>query len=184
MLPPNFQWIETKGVLPKLMSAAIQYLNVKEYPGVKANPVILEMAKGLGLEKIYKSDEDAWCALFMNHIIRISGKPLVDIKGVKENYLRARYLLNWGNKVEIGKEKFGDVIILSRDGGLGHTCLFVAKTPHGFVGLGANQQNSVRFSEFLSNRILGVRNYYETAPPLSAQQYVIDGLGQISTNEA
>ena len=144
----------------------------------------MDMAKGLGIDSIYTSDDtQAWCALFINHLIRISGKPMLDIKGDKYNYLRARYMANWGNPVERGEEKLGDVIILKREGG-GHTGLFIASTDKGIILLGGNQGSAVSFSEFDDNRIIAARNYYSIAPPDSAKLYTIDSTGKLSTNEA
>lgn len=183
MLPPNFTWLEQVGPLPKMVEAAIQYLGIREIPGKGSNPIIIEMAKSLGVDDIYTDDDLSWCALFLNYLIKITGKPPVDIKGDKWNYLRALWLANWGNPVPRGQEKCGDVVILKRDGG-GHDCLWIAETPNGFIGLGGNQSNSVRFSEFDSNRIVAVRNYYSITPPDSAKHYKVDSLGNLSTNEA
>lgn len=184
MLPPNMQWLESIGTLPKLVAAALQYIGIKEIKGVANNPVIMDMAKGLGVANIYTSDEVAWCAVFINHLIRITGKPPVELNGEKANLLRARWLANWGKPVERGKEKLGDLIILKRDGG-GHCCLFIAKTDKNtFLGLGGNQNNSVSFSEFDCNRIIASRHYYATSQPASAKQYIIDSSGNLSTNES
>ena len=176
-------WLETIGALPKMVESAIQYLGIKEIPGKANNPVIMDMAKGLGVADIYTNDDIAWCAVFINHLIRINGKPMVDIKGDRGNLLRARWLANWGNPVEREQEKLGDVIVLKRDGG-GHVCLWIAATPKGFLGIGGNQGNKVSFSEFDTNRIIASRNYYATAAPASAKLYIIDSTGNLSTNEA
>ena len=183
MLPPNMTWLETIDTLPKLVESAIQYLGIKEIPGKANNPVIMDMAKGLGVSDIYTNDDLSWCALFVNHLIRINGKPQVDIRGDKYNLLRARWLSNWGKEVVRGQEKLGNVIVLKRDGG-GHVCLWVAKTEKGFVGIGGNQGNKVSFAEFDTNRIIASRNYYSVAAPDSAKLYTIDSTGKLSTNEA
>jgi len=184
MLPKEYQWIETIGTLPKMVSAALQYIGVREYPGSNANPVILDMARSIGVSDIYTSDETSWCALFINYLIRITAKPQVDVKGDRYNLLRAKWLLNWGTKVTAGDEKMGDIVIIDRDGG-GHVFVLIAKTKAGnYIGIGGNQGNKVSFAEFDKNRVLGIRRFYTTALPGSAKLYVVDGTGQFSTNEA
>lgn len=183
-LPEKYKWLENIGVLPKLIAAAIQYLGVREIPGPKSNPVIIDMAKGLGLGKIYTNDDTEWCALFINHLMRIVGKPLMDIKGNLYNYLRSLYLLNWGEEVKIEDACLGDVVILKRTGG-GHVFLLIAFTPGGNpVGIGGNQSNKVSIAEFDKSRIVGIRRYYSIAKPESAKRYVVDSDGLLSTNEA
>jgi|SRR5688572_16798198 len=186
MLPDKFKWLETKGVLPKLVAAALQYLGVKEIPGAKNNPVIMDMAKGLGVQKIYASDEVSWCAVFINHLLRITGKP-IDLKP-KDKYDLLRALktasLPVYEVVPKGQEKLGDLVLMKRAGG-GHVTLWIAETPNGFfVGLGGNQSNSVTFSEFDQKRIEKVLRYYKTGIPASAQHYTMDNTGSVSTNEA
>lgn len=184
MLPEKYKWLDTIGVLPKLLSTALQYLGIREIPGSQSNPVIIEMAKGLGLQSIYRNDDTEWCALFINHLIRITDKPPVDLKGDKYNLLRARWLANWGVGVRRGDERLGDVVVLSRDMG-GHVFILIAKTKTGnFVGIGGNQSNSVTIAEFAKERVIAVRRYYSTGVPVSAKQYVVGSNGVISTNEA
>jgi len=183
-LPEKYKWLETIGTLPKLVSAALQYLGVKEIPGSASNPVILDMARGLGLQNVYKNDDTEWCALLINHLIRITNKPPVDTKGDIYNLLRARWLANWGEPVERGEERLGDVVILKRDMG-GHVFILIAKTPSGnFIGIGGNQSNSVTIAEFSKDRAVAVRRYYQTGIPESAKQYIVDSTGLLSTNES
>jgi uncharacterized protein (TIGR02594 family) len=183
MLPNKYKWIEEIGILPKLLSAGLQYFGVKEIPGVKNNPVIMDMAKGLGVDKIYTNDDQSWCAVFINHLIRITGKP-IDLHP-KDLYdlLRARQTATKFNIVKKEDAVLSDIVQLSRDGG-GHVCLFIAKTPKGFIGYGGNQGNKVSFVEFDWDRIIAVKRYYATAPPKSAIRYNMDSEGNMSVNEA
>jgi uncharacterized protein (TIGR02594 family) len=184
MLPQRFEFLNRIGVLPKLVSTAIQYLGIKEIPGGKSNPVILNMAESIGLKGVYTDDDTSWCAVFINFLFKITGKPAVDPKGDIYNLMRAKWLLNWGNKVEIKDMKLGDIGILDRAGG-GHVFIIIGKTPNGnVIGLGGNQSNSVTFSEFDINRLLGVRTFYAIAAPESAKLYLVQSDGNISTNEA
>ena len=72
ILPAQIKFLNTIGVLPKMLSSALQYLGVKEIPGAASNPVIMDMARGLGISNIYTNDDTSWCALFINHLIRIN----------------------------------------------------------------------------------------------------------------
>lgn len=182
-LPIKYAWLETIGALPKLLAAALQYLGVKEIPGAASNPVIIDMAKGLGVDKVYRGDEISWCALFINHLMRLVGKPLVKINGDLYNYLRARWMLHWGEEVKIDDARLGDVVVLERPGG-GHVFILIAFTKSGnLIGIGGNQSNKVSIAEFDKNRVLGIRRYYKTGMPASCKRYVVDDTGHVSTNE-
>src|SRR5690349_8624851 len=79
MIPDKYKWLETIGTLPKMVATALNYLGVKEIPGEKSHPIILMMASDMGLGKIYTNDDISWCALFINYLIRVTGKPAVDL---------------------------------------------------------------------------------------------------------
>lgn len=183
MLPEKFQWLETIGTLPKLVAAALQYYGIKEIPGAKSNPVIMDMARNLGIGDIYTDDDQSWCALFINHLIRITGKPQVDVKHDRYNLLRAKWMLNWGNPVPEGQEQLGDVLVFNREGG-GHVCLYIGESGTTYYCLGGNQSNAVTITEIAKNRLAGARRYYATQAPQSAKQYVLNSEGKLSTNEA
>ncbi len=153
-LPDKYKWIDTIGVLPKLVAAGLQYLGVREVVGKGSNPVIMDMAKGLGIDDIYKDDDTAWCGLFMSHLFRITGKPALDIKGDKYNYLRAAKYAEWGRKV--AEPEFGDVLVFSRTGG-GHVGLCVGESKDTYFVLGGNQSNGVTVARFKVSDILGIR---------------------------
>lgn len=182
-LPKKYKWLEGIGILPKMVSAAFQYLGIKEIPGAASNPVIMDMARGLGVSDIYNNDDQAWCAIFINHIIRITGKPIDLNPHDKYDLLRAKQTANLFNDIPKGEWKLGDIIILKRDGG-GHVFLAIAKSPTGIIGIGGNQSNSVTFSEFKEDRIIAVKRYYSIAIPESAKQYTVSYTGEVSTNEA
>jgi hypothetical protein len=93
MLPEKYKWLDTIGELPKMVAAALQYLGIREVKGESNNPAIMDMAKGLGVANIYTNDDMSWCALFINHLIRITGKPAVDTNGDKYNLLRALFCI-------------------------------------------------------------------------------------------
>lgn len=60
MLPAQYSFLEQVGALPKLVLSSLNYLGLKEYPGTaNNNPVIMNMAKDLGISAIYPNDEMA-----------------------------------------------------------------------------------------------------------------------------
>jgi uncharacterized protein (TIGR02594 family) len=182
-LPARYQWLNDIGPLPKMLDILLQYNGIKEVPGMKSNPIILEMAKGLGVDDIYTNDDTSWCAVFINHGIRLAGKPMVYYKGDKYNLLRAKWLLNWGEAVPLGDEKLGDIGVFDRPGG-GHVAIIIAETKSTFVIYGGNQANSAGFTEIVKSRLVGCRRYYSIAPPPSAKKYYVNSSGKLSTNEA
>lgn len=180
----TFQWLDTIGTLPKIVAAALQYLGLRETPGHDNNPVIMDMAKTIGAEKIYTDDSaQAWCAVFLFFILKLCGKPWPNLKGNVFNVVRAKTFLGYGVEVAIEDIRLGDIVVLNRDGGH-HVTIFIGRTKaNTFWGLGGNQSNKVGFSEFEMDRIAGVRRFYATGIPASAQQYIIDSDGHLSTNE-
>ena len=143
------------------------------------------MARRLGIADIYTDDDMSWCAVFFNFLCLITGKPLVNHGKDRYNLMRALWLLNWGDKVEVKDMQLGDVIILNRSGG-GHVFILIAinKANGNPIGIGGNQNNSVNIAEFDKNRIAGVRRFYATKAPASAKQYFVTTSGVLSTNEA
>jgi len=183
MLPEKYKWLETVEK-PKLVENALQYLGIKEVVGKGSNPVILNMAKQIGLGNIYKDDDTSWCAVFVNFLCHVTGKPLSPINGDIYNLMRAKAFANWGTRVSLKEARIGDVVVINRTGG-GHVFILIATTKQGnLVGIGGNQSNQVSIAEFDASRIADIRRYYESGVPAYAKQYVIDGDGKFSTNEA
>jgi len=181
MIPAKYQWIENVGVLPKLVQAGLNYLGVKEYPGKSSNnPVIMNMAKELGIGGIYTNDEIAWCAVFVCYLCHITGKPQ-PYTGYQ--ILRAGSFANWGNQVIRGQEQLGDILVFSRPEG-NHVALYLAESENSYHVLGGNQSNAVTITEISKYRLVASRRYYATAPPESVKKYYIDSSGKLSHNEA
>lgn len=172
-----------KTPLPKMVSAALQYLGVKEFPGVKNNPIIMDMAKGLGLEKIYTNDSlIAWCAVFVNHLIRITGKLLQKPKDLYDLMRALKTAQDW-ELIPRDQWVMGDVMLLSRSGG-GHVFVAICESATGNpIGIGGNQSNMVNFAEFDFDRVVEVRRYYKTGMPESAKRYKLGVSGVTGGSE-
>lgn len=178
MIPPKFSFLEGIGTLPNLVVASLNYLGLKEYPGTtNNNPVIMNMAKSLGISNIYQNDEVAWCALYMCHLCKITNKPM-PFTGY--DILRAKSFENWG--VASPQASLGDVLVFKRPEGA-HVGLYIAESPTTYFVLGGNQSNSVNITEIAKNRLTAVRRYYSIAPPASVKPYMTNSSGNISINE-
>lgn len=179
----KYDFLKSLNPLPKILAMALQYLGVKEIPGSKSNPVILNMADQLGLGNIYKNDDTSWCALFMSFICTVCGKPLPSVEGDLYNMLRAKWFLNYGEAVEKGQEMLGDILIFQRPGG-GHVGIYVGESDTTFHVLGGNQSNAVTIAEIKKDRCIGARRLYRTGVPQTVKKYRLDSSGNVSTNEA
>lgn len=179
-IPVKYKWIETIGSLPKLVTAALNYIDLKETPGQGNNPVIMGMAKRLGVENIYVADSISWCALFISYLCVIADKPM---PFKQYEILRAASFAKWGNPVSPGQEAFGDILVFKRPGG-NHVGLYIAESDTTFHVLGGNQSDAVTFTEIKKNRLIAARRYYSIAPPASVKKYKLSSTGTVSTNEA
>lgn len=180
IIPTKYKWLNTIGTMPKLVIAGLSFLGLKEYPGSTNNPVIMDMAKRLGVENIYTSDAIAWCALFISYLCVISDKPM---PFTSYDILRAASYKDWGSPVPKGQEALGDILVFSRPGG-NHVGIYIAESETTFHVLGGNQSDSVNFTEINKKRLTACRRYYAIGAPDSAKKYILSSGGKVSTNEA
>ena len=114
-LPLSYQWL-TQEPSPRHLLKALELYGITEVVGEKDNPVILEWAKELGLEKVYTEDSIPWCALFVSIIMKRAGREPVE---------KPLWALNWANfGVKVGKPMLGDILVFKRNGG-GHVGIYV-----------------------------------------------------------
>lgn len=179
-LPEKYKWLITIGVLPRMIEHALHFFGIKEIPGSKSNPLIMNMAKELQVQNIYTNDDISWCALFQSYICKIANKPM-PYKAYQ--VLRAASFTNWGNKVEKGDEKLGDILVFKRPGGH-HVGMYIAESDKTFFVLGGNQGNSVNIAEIAKGRLIACRRHYAVGPPASVKKYKMTASGVVSTNEA
>ena len=152
-------------------------LNTREIIGSKHNPVIINWAKDLGLEKIYTSDEIPWCGLFIAKVVKDS-----DYEVVKDP-LWARNWANFGNKQT--EAMLGDILVFTRGGG-GHVGIYVGEDAACYHVLGGNQGNMVNISRIEKSRCISInRSPWKIGQPANVRPIklkVINGI--ISKNEA
>jgi len=173
-LPPAYQWLNTVGTLPKMVSAAIALFGTDEAVGGANNPVILAWAQELGLSGSYPNDSIPWCGLFMAKVAKDAGKPVP--KG-------PLWALNWQHFGEPGGQPdLGDVLVFVRPGG-GHVGLYVGEDHDCFHVLGGNQGDTVSIVRIARERLYGVRQPTYTVKPASAKPYILKATGKPSKDE-
>src|SRR5690606_3306636 len=106
-------------------------------------------------------------------LCKITGKPM-PYKSYE--ILRAASFATWGNPVERGDERLGDIAVFKRPGG-NHVAIVIAVTDTSLVVLGGNQSNAVTITEISKSRVSAVRRYYSIAAPESAKQYKVTSSG-------
>lgn len=161
---------------PKILVQAVKLIGTKEVVGKKHNPVILEWAKELELDKVYTADEIPWCGLFIAYCAHKAGLDIVD---------KPLWALNWAKYgTKVTEPMLGDVLTFKRDGG-GHVGLYVGEDKDCYHVLGGNQGNSVSVSRILKSRLHQARRTaWKVAQPASVRKILLDAKGTISKNEA
>lgn len=129
---------------------ALSQYGVKEIPGEKDNPVIVNYFNEIG-QKWVKDDETAWCSAFVNYCCKKTGYPM-------SGELNAR---SW---LEVGKEastpKLGDIVVFwrtNRDSWKGHVGFYIGENDYYIFVLGGNQDNMVCVAEYPKYRLLQYR---------------------------
>ena len=161
---------------PKVIAEAVRYLGINEIKGKLNNTTIMSWAKDVGVDKIYTSDEIAWCGLFVAKVIKKAGFEIVK---------DPLWALNWGNfGTKQSVAMLGDVLVFKRDGG-GHVGFYIAEDKNYFHVLGGNQSNSVSITRIAKNRCVAIRRCnWKVSQPKEVKQYFVEASGKISTNEA
>lgn len=173
----DFSFLEKIPVLPKMVRHALDLVGTTEVPGKGSNPAILAWARALGLDKIYRDDDIAWCGLFIAYIVHLTGREPVSAP------LWARNWAKWGVPVEQDDAKLGDILVFIRSGG-GHVGLYIAEDKDTFYVLGGNQGNTVSITRIAKSRLLAVRRPAYQNQPESVKKYFVHAGGSVSTNEA
>lgn len=134
---------------------ASEYLGLKEYPGAKHNPAVVEMFAKSGHSWV-QDDETPWCAAFANSVLADCG-----IEGTGK--LNARSFETWGQRVpHFDQAQKGDVCVFWRkkpDGPYGHVAFFdhYDEETNRIHVLGGNQGNAVSVAGYPYNRLIALR---------------------------
>lgn len=171
----QYEWLlKTKS--PKVIAEAMALYGVTEIPGPKHNQTIMSWAKKLNLDKVYTSDEIAWCGLFVAIVVKNAGFEPVAAP------LWAR---NWAKFGNVQKSAaLGDILVFSRGNG-GHVGFYVGEDKDAYHILGGNQSNTVNVTRILKNRLISInRCPWKIAQPKEVKKINLDAKGIISKDEA
>lgn len=133
--------------IPIWLAVAESLKGIKEVPGAKHNPEILQMWRDIKRGGI-KSDEVPWCAAFVGACLE-----RVDIESTR--FEGARSYASWGQK--LAAPVVGCVVVFSRTGG-GHVGFVVGQDEAGnLLVLGGNQSDEVNVRAFPRSRVTAYR---------------------------
>lgn len=161
---------------PQLLVQAVNLIGIKEVVGPVHNPVIIGWAKELGLGNIYKSDEIAWCGLFIAFCCKKA-----NIEVVKDPL----WALNWAKwGVESKEPMLGDILTFKRDGG-GHVGIYIGEDETAYHVLGGNQGNMVKIVRIAKTRLYkSRRTNWKVSQPNNVRKVILSSSGILSTNES
>jgi uncharacterized protein (TIGR02594 family) len=170
----NYDWLNNEKS-PRILVQAVKQLGVKEIVGKEHNPVIMNWAKELNLDKVYKSDEIPWCGLFVAYCCHAAGLDVVD---------KPLWALNWAKwGIEVKEAMLGDVLTFKREGG-GHVGIYVGEDVTHYHVLGGNQGNAVSVSRIAKTRLFKARRtIWKIAQPANVRKIKLEPKGVITTNE-
>jgi len=135
-----------------IYQTASDYLGLKEWPGARSNPRVVEMFAASGNGWV-QDDETPWCAAFV-------GAVLAQVGLTGTGKLNARSYLDWGDPVDLVDAQRGDIVVFwrgSRDGWQGHVGFYGGVLGNDVLVLGGNQGNAVSVAPYPKARLLGVR---------------------------
>jgi uncharacterized protein (TIGR02594 family) len=169
-----YEFLSTE-TAPRILVQAVKLIGTKEIIGKKHNPIILEWAKELDLEKVYTNDEIPWCGLFIAYCAHKAGVQVVE---------RPLWALNWnkyGNRVT--EPMLGDILTFKRNGG-GHVGIYVGEDKTHYHVLGGNQNNQVNVMRLAKSRLTQARRTaWKIAQPANVRVVKLTAKGVISKNE-
>jgi uncharacterized protein (TIGR02594 family) len=156
---------------------AKRLLGLREGPGSRDNPTIVDWADQLGID--YDHDDIPWCGLFVAHCV---GATLPD-EPLPANPLGAR---NWAKFGEAAPEAPGAILVFWRESptsGKGHVGFYHGEDASAYHVLGGNQSDSVSVTRVAKSRRVAIRRP-STAGPLAGGVVNVSAGGVLSTNEA
>lgn len=173
-LPKQYEWLRMEPG-PKMLLEFLRIFGTTEVPGTGDNPIILQWAKEVGLDSVYKHDAVAWCGLTMAVVAKRAGKDL------PPNPLWA---LNWslfGEKVSDGA-KLGDVLVFKRTGG-GHVALYIGEDDECYHCGGGNQSDTTSIIRKPKDRVYAIRRPIYTNQPANVRKVILSPNGAIDNKE-
>jgi uncharacterized protein (TIGR02594 family) len=158
---------------PAWVIEARRHIGVKEIPGPRHHPKILEWWRAIRRGGI-KRDEVPWCAAYVGGCLEAVGI-------ISSRFESARSYMTWG--VPIPQPVLGCVAVFSRKGG-GHVGFVTGMVDDGrLLILGGNQNDQVSITPFDRGRLVGYR-WPQAVPITDRSLPVLASKQRSSTNEA
>ena len=135
----------------KHLQIAFSQYGTEETKGDIDNPEVLKYFDSLGFNGKELKDETAWCAAFVNWVLKHSNLPY-------QRKLNARSFLQLGKQTN--DPKLGDIVVLwrgSKQGWKGHVGFYINETENHINILGGNQMNKVCIMPYSKYRLLEYR---------------------------
>jgi uncharacterized protein (TIGR02594 family) len=174
----NYDYLKKENS-PQILVQAKKLIGTKEIIGKFHSKTIMDWAKELGIEKIYTSDEIAWCGLFICYCAFKAGLE-INMKASE-----SLWALNWnkfGTRQKVAM--LGDILTFSRNGG-GHVGIYVGEDETCFHVIGGNQSNMVNITRIEKTRLSQIRrSVWKIAQPTNVRVIKVNASGFISKNEA
>lgn len=164
---------------PPWLAIARKYEGIKEVPGIKSAPFIVQLWDSLPwMWKLYPDDSIlAWCGAFIRWCL-----VFVGIKPPKEWY-RAKAFINFGTR--IFHPAYGAIGVVKNSKGKYHVGFVVGRNTQGDIMLlGGNQNDMVRVSAFKFQSFVAFvwPNYEYKDIPLAGTLPILDA--DFSASEA
>jgi len=171
----SYDWLKEE-TGPRILVQAVKLIGTKEVVGKIHNPIILDWAKEIGLDKVYTNDEIPWCGLFIAYCAHKAGVQVVD---------KPLWALSWANYgTREDTPMLGDILTFKRDGG-GHVGIYVGEDRTHYHVLGGNQNNQVSIMRLAKSRLNQARRTaWKIAQPSNVRVVELESKGSISNNEA
>lgn len=169
--------------MSRLVEEAFKDYAVTEYDGPEDNPIIMQWAAELGLDRMFSHDSDAWCTLAVSHWVFRAGLPLPPRRYLLWSHIYAQ----WGTE-RIGEPIHGDVVVTWRgqkEQGLGHVRVFLAKDhKDNWVCIGGNQSNSVSVTSSIIRPDFNLVSVRVPPPPITRPDHAVVLPIQLEAGEA
>jgi len=169
---------------PLWLQVARRYDGLAEIPGAASNPVILQMARAIGAPAWYHDDDQPWCAVFQNAVLRDAGKPIaIGTRGDFFDRLRALTFHTQPYGQGLAKPTLGAIGVFSRPEGA-HVGMYLGEFRDLVYVYGGNQRNRVCATWLRRDRVKSWR--WPPGEPLPAcTPILLSHTGEpVSVNEA
>jgi uncharacterized protein (TIGR02594 family) len=130
------------------MRTARTFIGLREVPGPKSNPRIVDML--VKLKAWWKDDATPWCGVFVAYVMQDIGQP------IPKDWMRAKAWADWGSRLLPDRLSKGAVLVFGREGG-GHVGFYEGEDATHYHVLGGNQSDAVNVSRIAKTRLLASR---------------------------